>query len=308
MKRVVSVSIGTAARDHVAVMRLYGQEVSVERRGTGGDLERAVEWIRDLDGTVDAIGLGGIDLYLSVGDRRYVVRDAQRLQKAATITPITDGVGVKKIWEPEVIRRLLDGHIIHPGQRVLMVSALDRWPMAQALAEAGFEMVYGDLMFGSRIDYPIRSLQELQELGQKLLPELVKLPFRQLYPIGQEQNVEPDPRFARYFDQAEVLAGDFHYIRRYMPDDLSQRTVITNTTTVQDIANLRKRAVKVLVTTTPRLDGRTFGANVIEAALVATTGLDMNSGQWPRVVRESGLEPAIIRFEEDDCDQPGDLV
>jgi hypothetical protein len=48
--------------------------------------------------------------------------------------------------------------------------------------------------------------------------------------------------------------------------------IVTNTTTPDDVAFLKERGVKYLVTTTPVLDGRSFGTNMFEAALVAAAG------------------------------------
>lgn len=295
-RTAVSVSLGSVRRDQEATLTVAGQPVAVRRMGTDGDLERARAVIADLDGRVDAIGLGGIDLYLRVRDRRYVIRDALRLKEAARVTPVVDGSGLKAVWEPEVVRRLLRDGVLSRGQRVLMVSAMDRYGMAQALAEAGLDLVMGDLIFSSRIDYPIRSLDELEELARKLLPELVKLPFHQLYPVGLAQESAPDPRFARYFEDADVIAGDFHYIRRYMPERLDGRVVLTNTTTAEDLEHLREAGVAVVATTTPRLDGRSFGTNLVEAALVAALGVLPEAPGWAEAVLASGLEPDVRRL------------
>ena len=81
MKHVVSVSIGSSRRDHRVEMELLGERVCIERRGTDGDLGRAAQLIRELDGKVDAIGLGGMDLYIFAGGRRYVLRDAEEAGK-----------------------------------------------------------------------------------------------------------------------------------------------------------------------------------------------------------------------------------
>jgi hypothetical protein len=296
MKRVVSVSLGASVRDHEAIVRLYGEPVTVMRQGTDGDLERARALIASLDGHVDAIGLGGIDLYLTLGDTRYVVADAARLRDAARITPVVDGSGIKRVWEPEVIRRLLAAGVIGPGQRVLMVSALDRFFMADALAKGGLDVVYGDLIFSSRIDYPITTLAELEELGRKLLPSLTRLPFAQLYPTGAGQTAPPDPRFYHYFEDADVVAGDFHYIRRYLPPRLDGKIVITNTTTAEDLGVLASRGVRTVVTTTPRLNGRSFGTNVMEAALVAVSHIRDGDAAWDETVLAAGLEPDILHL------------
>ena len=62
MKRIVSISLGSAKRDHQVVREFGGESFLIERIGTDGDKERAIALIRALDGKVDAFGLGGTDL------------------------------------------------------------------------------------------------------------------------------------------------------------------------------------------------------------------------------------------------------
>ncbi|CAB1130003.1 conserved protein of unknown function [Candidatus Hydrogenisulfobacillus filiaventi] len=298
MRRAVSVSLGSRRRDRATVLTLLGTPVAVAREGTDGDLAAAGELIArlDADPAVQAIGLGGIDRYLQVGGRRYAIRDAEMLAARALHTPVVDGSGLKAVWEPEVVRRLLQAGILRTGQRVLMVSAMDRFGMAAAFAELGFAVVYGDLMFAAGIDYPIRSPGELAELAAKLLPTFTARPFQELYPVGREQERPPDPRFARYFQEADVIAGDFHYIRRYLPPALPGRVVVTNTVTEADAALFAERGVAVLVTTTPVVEGRAFGTNALEAALVAVSGVTPEDPAWPEVVARAGLQCGIRRL------------
>lgn len=300
MKNIVSVSLGSHSRDHEAALRLLGEEVRMARRGCDGDIDAAQEMIRQLDGQVDAIGLGGIDRYLIVKNNRYEIKDAVRLVDAAQKSPVVDGSGVKDTLERQIIRDLHRDGIIEPSQSVLMVSAMDRFGMAETFHSLGYSLVAGDLIFASHINYPIRSVDELAELARKLLPELTRMPFDKLYPVGAVQTEPSDPRFSRYFQEADIIAGDFHYIRRYMPEDLSGKLIITNTTTESDWAWLRAAGVRMLVTTTPLLDGRSFGANVIEAALVATSGLSHEDLRWPEVVEQAGLSGSRLPLNDND--------
>jgi hypothetical protein len=295
MKTVVSVSLGSSRRDHTAEIVLWGTPVQVVRRGMDGNLDRAADTLRQLDGTVDALGLGGIDRYLTLADRRYVVPQGDRLARVVERTPVVDGSGIKTVWEPHVVETLKADRILRPGQTVLMVSAFDRYPMAAALEAAGLHLVCGDLMFAARMDYAIRSLAELRELGRKLIPEMVKLPFQQLYPVGAEQEVAPDPRFQRYFDEADVIAGDFHFIRRYLSGGIEGKVVLTTTTTAADVDGLLGRGAATIATTTPRLLGRTFGTNVLEAALVAASGRREGDPDWVATVLGAGLSPSVLR-------------
>src|SRR5687767_10210935 len=151
--RVVSVSLGSSQRDHIAQATLLEHEFSIERRGMDGDLEKARATIAELDGKVAAIGLGGIDLYVVAGTRRYVLPDAARLAKAAKITPVVDGSGLKDTLERQTVQQLQKtGAIDWRGKRVLVVSSVDRFGMAEELARAGADCVFGDFLFNLNLD------------------------------------------------------------------------------------------------------------------------------------------------------------
>jgi hypothetical protein len=78
MKHIVSVSLGSSSRDHKGSMNIFGEEYVLERRGTDGDIEKAISLLRELDGKVDAFGMGGIDLYLQGMGKKLMFRDAKR--------------------------------------------------------------------------------------------------------------------------------------------------------------------------------------------------------------------------------------
>ncbi len=280
MKHVVSVSLGASSRDHRAEVELLGEQFTIERIGTDGKLDLALAKIEEIDGTVDAIGLGGIDVYLYAGSKRFALRDGLRLLAAAKKTPAVDGSGLKNTLERSAVAFLQDElGISLRGKKVLMVSALDRFGMAQALVEAGADVLFGDFIFALDLDKPVRGLREFEELAEKYLPDACKLPFQFFYPTGKKQEQAPEPKYPQYYHDAEIIAGDFHFMRRFMPDRLDGKIVLTNTVTAQNIEELRDRGVRRLVTTTPDFGGRSFGTNVLEAALLALLGK-----RWEEVV------------------------
>ncbi len=289
MKRVVSVSLGSTKRDHKVTVKLLGEEFEITRMGTDGDFNRALELLRELDGKVDAIGLGGIDVYLFVKEKRYAIQDGLKLMDAVKITPVVDGSGLKNTLEREVVRMLAaETGLLKKGTRVLMVSSVDRFGMAEALADIGCDMTFGDLIFTAGIPYPIMTMDELEEIANRLLPEISKMPFHLVYPTGKKQESQDESKvkkFAHFYHNAEVIAGDFHLIRRFMPSGMNGQTILTNTTTSDDIEFLRDKGVGTLVTTTPEYEGRSFGTNVMEAALVAI--LDK---QWDQISAQDYLD------------------
>jgi hypothetical protein len=177
---------------------------------------------------------------------------------------------------------------------------MDRFGMAETLETVGCKVTYGDLIFALDKDQPITSLSELEERADKLLPEVCKLPISFLYPIGKQQEKTADPeavaRYAHYYDENEVLAGDYHFVRKYLPPRLTGKIVLTNTITRQDVDDLRNRGVSWLVTTTPELGGRSFGTNVLEACLLALLGKtweEVSPDDYLHLIKTLDLRPRI---------------
>ncbi|HOV80787.1 MAG TPA: quinate 5-dehydrogenase [Bacillota bacterium] len=303
MKRVVSVSLGSSRRDHEVVVELLGERFEISRKGVDGDFNRALDLLKELDGNVDAIGLGGIDVYLYVKQKRYAVSDGLKLMDAVKKTPVVDGSGLKNTLEREVVRILArETDLLKKGTRVLMVSSVDRFGMAEALSEIGCDTVFGDLIFTAGIPYPISTVDELEDLANRLLPEIAKMPFHMIYPTGRKQETQDEEKvkkFAKYYYDADVVAGDFHLIRRFMPGGMDGRTVLTNTTTRDDIDFLKEKGVGVLVTTTPEYGGRSFGTNVMEAVLVAILGKpwdEITPGDYLDLLQKVDFRPRILNL------------
>jgi len=84
--------------------------------------------------------------------------------------------------------------------------------------------------------------------------------------------MEVVPKYIKHYQDNKVIAGDWLYIKQHCPDTLTGKVIVTNTTTPDDVEFLKKRGVKYLVTTTPVIEGRSFGTNMLEAALVAAAG------------------------------------
>ncbi len=302
MKKVLSISVGSSIRDHTTECEFLGQRFQLSRIGTDGDFERAIELYRDYDGKVDAFGVGGTLFYLHVGKRNYYWRDRnlQRIREAVKISKIGDGNAVK----PLLARRafvMLESFLQErgsslAGRKALMTCAVDRYGMAEALVQSGCETVFGDFMFNLGMNVPLHSLFAVRFVAAILLPVITRLPYEWFYPLGEKQEREPKTRFRRYYEQADVIAGDYLLIRDYMPPDLGGKIIVTNTTTVQDLEEMRRHNLQILVTTTPRLAGRSFGTNVIEAALrtlIDKPDSEVTETDFLELVEKIPINPAI---------------
>ena len=302
MKKIISISLGSDKRDHKVETEFLGEKISIERRGTNGNKKLAKELFTKLDGEYDAFGMGGIDLSIKVADKVYEFKDAKKLIENVKKTPVVDGSGLKNTLE-RIAVKYIDENLNFDlnTKKVLITSAMDRFGMAEAFYERGAEVVCGDLMFGLGVPIRIKSLKMLKVLAGVLAPVVTKLPFELVYPTGDKQDIKnnSDDKFKKYYDEADIIAGDYHYIRAHLPQKIKGKTILTNTTTESDLSMLKKRNAKALITTTPNLNGRTFGTNVMEAVLVALIDKELSNitkKDYIDLLNKLNFKPNYITF------------
>lgn len=297
MKRIVSVSIGSSSRDHKVTIKILGQEFLIERIGTDGDIKKAIEIIKELDGKVDVFGMGGIDLYLhGANNHRYILRAALPIARAAKKTPIVDGSGLKNTLERRLVKYVNEEcGIPLKNKKVLMVCAMDRFGMAEAFEKMGSSMIYGDLIFALGIGLPIRTLKNLHKLAAILMPIVSRMPFHMIYPTGKQQEININ-KFEKYYNEADIIAGDYLYIKKFLPKDIKGKIIITNTVTLEDVQMLKERGCSILITSTPELNGRSFGTNVMEAVMVGLSGKrpeEINAKIYEELLDLSGFKHRV---------------
>jgi hypothetical protein len=295
MKRAVSVSLGSPSRDKQVVIELDGVKMQVERIGTGGDIDATRRLFNELDGQVDAISVGGIDLYVHLEGRDYPIHAALKLVQGVHQTPVVDGRMLKYALEGHLFERaetLLGGRPHY--SKAFIPFGTDRVGLIQAVSQVADEVLVGDLMFIFGLPIAVRGLSQFKRVARLILPFAGYLPISMLFPPGAREEA-PQPKYQRYWLEADLIAGDMHYIHKYAPQDLSGKMVITNTTTPENIQMLRERKVEQVLTTTPIYDGRSFGVNMMEAVLTAYSGLgrQLSISELNALIDQLELRPTL---------------
>ncbi len=300
-RHAVSISLGSAKRDKKVRVQFGDTTVIIERIGTDGDVEAAKRLYRSLDGKVDAFGMGGVDLYIRVDDHKYPLRAAHRLIEGVSKTPVVDGQGLKHTLERRVFS-LVRPQLRAPlhFRRAFMPLALDRVGLARAVDEIADDVVFGDFMVGLGLPIPVRGLTTYIRLLKRFLPLVGFFPLSMLF-YGSD-GVEFQPKYEKYWAQADLIACDFMFMKKYMPPHLLEgKTLVTNTTTESNAAFLRAHGVHLLITTTPRYDGRSFGTNMMEAALTAYAGKGrpLTLEELNALIDELDLRPTATYLQEE---------
>jgi hypothetical protein len=297
MKRAVSISLGSSKRDKSVTIKLKDQEILVERIGTDGDIAKARQMYLDLDGKVDAFGVGGVDLYLRLDQREYPLRAALKLVEGVTKTPLCDGRGLKHTLERRVFELAKPQLGEVRFRQGFVPVAVDRQGLAEAVAEVSNKIVLGDLMVALGVPIPIYGIPAFKRVARVMLPIVSYFPMSMIF-YGSS-GAEQKPKYVKYFEGSDLVAGDFLFMRKYMPERMDGVTVVTNTTTEENIELLKARGVKTVITTTPRYEGRSFGTNMMEAALTAYAekGRRLSDEELNGLINGLGLKPDVIHLD-----------
>ncbi len=298
MKNAVSISLGSEKRNKSVDIKILNKQIRLERIGTNGNEKEAARLFTTLDGKVDAFGVGGIALSIHLPWKSYPLRAGKKLIKGVIKTPFTDGKGIQAVLESKVMQYVmanLKGKI--PVKKAFIVEGISRYGMIDSFFETGFDCVLGDLMFALGIPIAIRSRKGINRAAKILLPMVVQLPISMLYSTGDSQNVIV-PKYEKYYKEASVIAGDWLYIKKHIPEDMEGKIIVTNTTTEDDVEFMRSRGISFLVTTTPVFDGRSFGTNAFEASLTAAAdlGRTLTYKEIDSIIEKENIKPQIRKL------------
>ena len=163
MKKILSISVGSSSRDHTTKHVFLGQECELSRQGTNGDFNKAVQRYYDLDGKVDAFGVGGAEFFLKVANKKYYFRDVKRIRKAIKVSKVGDGNGIKGLLEKRAFAALEkylneQGDKTLKGMPALQTTAIDRYGMGEAMLNVGLDVTFGDFMFALGMPFPMKTL------------------------------------------------------------------------------------------------------------------------------------------------------
>ena len=173
---------------------------------------------------------------------------------------------------------------------------MDRLGLAEAVAEVAERTVFGDLMVALGVPIPVYGIPAFKKVARVMLPIVIYFHMSMIF-YGSD-GAEQEPKYVKYFEESDLIAGDFLFMRKYMPRNLSGKTVVTNTTTEENIELLKARGVKTIITTTPRYDGRSFGTNMLEAAITAYAGKGrrLTDDELNALIDELELKPTVMKL------------
>lgn len=294
MRQILGLSLGSSRRDWETQVVLEGEEYLIKRLGVDGSLAKARRVLEEHDGKVDAFGLGGTDLFLAVGDKRYHFHQSLKLVRGLK-TPVVDGNGLKNTIERNLME-FLPANLVNElrGCGAVVLSGCDRYGLALGLEQMGMRSVFGDFVVSFGLPIIIGSRRTLDRWARIVLPVVTRLPIQVVYPVNVDERApRQSKKLAEYIKDATVVAGDSYYLRGNLPERLDGKVIISNSLTPSDRQAIFDRGARCIISTTPSFQGRSYGTNVMEALIVAFLRMDPSQIS-PELYMESARRLQIL--------------
>jgi predicted amino acid dehydrogenase len=316
VKQVVSISLGPSANDYEFETEFLGQNFTVTRIGTDGDLEKAAELLLQWDKKADAIGLGHIKFPYGVGPRYLTKKQHHHLKElgAQIQTPVTMGSTLRDVsfeWALRYIEYKFGSYF--NNARVLFLSGMSNYRIAKVMSEFTDNLTFADPILENSIPKFLNSLSSLESYAHSAHEVFQWVPSKRL-----ADSVVPVKTWNAYIlrkaaQKANIIVVPFFgfddYLKDFTIEELGGKTIITSTAYDERVAFLKERGVDVIIDTTPKILQRVVAPNVLEALILAALGrendkvhaddlLEIISAQKmdPRVVYPSGSPRRVNRF------------
>jgi len=299
LKHVITVSMGPSAQDYSFKTKFLGKDFTVTRQGADGDEDRAWDLLRRAQADADAVGLGMIRDHYDVGTRRFVHKDTDKLLKVVTRVPATTGADLRRMLQVRAVRHVQKtlGNYFN-NALVLFLSGTVNYDIAVEMSQYTPNLSFADAVLKTGTPALLTSLSQLElfatgstmangiwaarKLGA-VLPKLPKVKQRFL---------------AKEMAKSHVIVGAIEDIRAFAGDgNLKGKTLLSSAIDEESLAWLKEQEVNLAIDICPQPFKEVVGINVIEAMILAATGLepqDLSDDDLAEIIDELKLTPQLL--------------
>jgi predicted amino acid dehydrogenase len=296
MKRVIGISLGSSSQDFEFKTRLLGQALTVQRRGADGKLGKARSLLKEAAPVADVIGLGTAKDSSSVGSRRFVSADIERLKTVVSNVPVTTGDRLNDILQEWAVRhvQITLGNYFN-NARVLFFAGKANYKLAQAMAEYTPNLQFADPLLDIGVPKILTSLSAVEAYarGAHYVSDWV--------PAGV-MKAAPLQKWIRYvmrkaMQKASVVVAPAHELDHFGIEELAGKTIITSTVNEERIARFKAKGVHLVVDGAAYLKGHVIGPNLLDAMILAAGDKhadELLDDDYLEIIGSLGIEPRMI--------------
>lgn len=296
MKKVVTVTLGSAKQDFEFKTEFLGQSFSVRRLGADQDTGKAWELMRRHQATADAIGLGEISDHYNVGLRTVTNKETKRLTNVVTRVPVTTGATLRRLLQVRAIHHVQKelGHYFN-NNLVLFLSGMRNYDMAVAMSDYSKNLSFADALFQTGSPAMLGSLEQLELYAKGSDLMLSGKPGQILENSLSDYKIS---RAGSAVAKSHVVVGTFAEIKAVgNPQNLEGKTLITSAVDDERLAFFTACKVNLVVDVSPKLFEKVVGIATIEAMILAAldkTPDEVSDDDFDEILDELKIVPRLL--------------
>lgn len=312
MKKIINISLGSENEDYELEVAFNGQDFSIQRMGTDGDLLKTEDLLLKWNKRADVLCVSGIKYPSAVGKKRIQkhLQTRKLLELCDRLhTVVATGETLYKVSQEWSIRNIQfrHGNNYFNNANVLFFSGMENGTLARVMSEYTDNLMFADPVVEDNVPKILSSLKELELYADKASGFLKQVPIGKMVPMGKQVKSVNRYQLNRALKKANIIViphqGFFRYLEFCMEEQLEGKTVITATAYPERVDLLTQLGVDVIIDTTPHLIGEVVEGVVIEALMIAAFDVTKGKGmkdELLEIISEQRLDPRMIYpFEPD---------
>ncbi|HEX7536719.1 MAG TPA: dehydrogenase [Dermatophilaceae bacterium] len=278
-------------------MSFLHHEFRIVRMGTNGDVAAAESLVQKWADEAAAIAVTGIREARAAGLYDGELEAIERVKRATTAVPVTDGHGLRDVLQEWAIRHV---QTEMPGffsnARTVVLGGVNHDRTTRILREFTPNLEFADPLL--RLDLPAR-LDANPVLG--LAANVGMWPVRRLPGPVKSLVKAPGGRISnamarRAARDCDVVVATYDELTGFGLEDLAGKTVISSAISQDRLAELASRGVDMVLDSTPQPFHVTVVAAVLEAMMLATVAGSggLTNDDLLDMIVSAGLEPRVL--------------
>lgn len=303
MKQIINVSLGSSTDDYKIETRFSNEPFRIERFGTDNDLEAAEDLLLKWNKQADVLSVSGIQYPSVFGNRRITDQGTKELLDLCSrlTTPVSTGETLFRVSQEWSIRHIQFqlGDAYFTNARVLFFSGMTSSTIASVMSEFTENMVFADPVIEDALPKMLNGINELKQYASHAHGLLKAIPLGQWVPKKELITAINRTLVEKAVQTADIVVvpheGFFDYLRICSGSELDGKIVITTTAYDERVELLTDMGAGTIIDTTPRLVDQVVEGSVVEALMLATTGLSRNTeDDLLEIISEQRLDPTMI--------------
>ncbi|HYO18862.1 MAG TPA: dehydrogenase [Dermatophilaceae bacterium] len=294
---IVHISLTGSERDYDEHVSFLHHEFRIVRMGTNGDVAAAESLVQKWADEAAAIAVTGIREARAAGLYDGELEAIERVKRATTAVPVTDGHGLRDVLQEWAIRHV---QTEMPGffsnARTVVLGGVNHDRTTRILREFTPNLEFADPLL--RLDLPAR-LDANPVLG--LAANVGMWPVRRLPGPVKSLVKAPGGRVSnamarRAARDCDVVVATYDELTGFGLEDLAGKTVISSAISQDRLAELASRGVDMVLDSTPQPFHVTVVAAVLEAMMLATVAGSggLTNDDLLDMIVSAGLEPRVL--------------